>query len=78
VSGPNPLSTGIYHVVTDQRDKITQVEVLNLLGQNIGNWSYNIIFKGVDVDFSNLPNAVYLLRIHFGSAILSKKIILSQ
>jgi hypothetical protein len=77
---PNP-STGIFNLsFNTQQESIAQIQILNSLGSLILEETIFLAQKSVkkQIDISNFPSGLYLLKVTYGNLIYTFKIIKNQ
>ncbi len=73
IISPNP-SSGIF-TITNYKDKITNLEIIDITGKTIKNQKLKISNSQSSIDISDQPGGVYFLKIQSESGIYTKKII---
>jgi hypothetical protein len=71
---PNPLISGL-HIKTDKKAEITEIRILNYLGQELPGLQVTEVTKGYDLDFSVFPGGLYFLKIFFTGGVETYKIV---
>jgi hypothetical protein len=72
---PNPSNGHFYITIGDSPfAKNCKVEIYNILGEKI--YQAAITYPKSDIDISNQPNGTYFVKIYYGQAIRTEKIVI--
>jgi PKD repeat protein len=71
---PNPF-TEILHVTSARKTEMTDIKILNYLGQELPNLQVTQKSKGYDLNLSAFPAGFYFVRFYFGEEVITKRII---
>ena len=78
---PNP-TTGVIHIVcanekcTQALDEITDIYILNMLGQTVKQFTNQHLEMGIDL--TNLPNGIYIIEINTSQYQSKQKLIINK
>ena len=73
---PNPAN-GILHISTEKlsTDKISEINLINMLGQKIASIPMQHISSSMDIDISSIPNGNYILQLSGKNGIYTKRLV---
>ena len=71
---PNPTNGQIELLLNDDKEKVSSIEVYNILGEIV---YYSASYQSV-IDLSDIPNGTYFLRLNLISKTIIRKIILEK
>lgn len=73
---PNPSSdNSTLHIVTNRKAELTNMSIINSLGQQMDTTNYFETSRGWNVNISDFSKGVYMVRLYFGKDVTVKKII---
>ena len=73
---PNPSSdNSMLHIVTNRKAELTNMSIINSLGQQMDTTNYFETSRGWNVNISDFSKGVYMIRLWFGKDVIVKKII---
>jgi hypothetical protein len=73
---PNPISENlILHIATNRKNELTDMNIVNCLGEAIYNHIFIETFKGFDSDISALAKGLYFIKLNFIDCTIIKKIV---
>ena len=72
---PNPVIENTLHITTDRKDELTNVVILNYLGQPVSGLSMLNVTNGYVINVTDLSSGLYFVRVFFGDEVITKKII---
>ncbi|HWY11568.1 MAG TPA: PKD domain-containing protein [Bacteroidia bacterium] len=71
---PNPVSE-IYHITSDRKTELTDIKIMNYMGQELPILQVLNKPKGYDLDLSTLPTGFYFLKLYFGEEVYIRRLI---
>ncbi|MBS1636509.1 MAG: T9SS type A sorting domain-containing protein [Bacteroidetes bacterium] len=72
---PNPLAGNTLHLATDNKADLISLDVMNYLSQPVDDYNITETTRGYKIDFLDLAQGVYFIRMQFGNGIITRKFI---
>jgi hypothetical protein len=72
---PNPTAGNILHFITERKNELNKIEIVNNLGEPTCNYEIKERTRGYDLNLFSLPTGLYFIRLYFGNETITRKII---